>query len=257
MRDALENASKQWQWGFAASVLLHLTVALLLIVHLPSLPPASTEQAINVELVSPPEPEKEKPVPTPPLAPPKPQAFESASAETQSEKEPEKTGSEDSTPAKSDQSTAQNNVQAIGDPVLPSKTDKAAQTASVKTESQTLTQARKLYSKDALANPHVKQALGRLPPEKRIIQICNIEALEQIRHHRPGTLPDMLARSSGSVSETGLSVSDGAFRSHAQWYAIAYKCEVDTTTMAVADFSYNIGAAIPQNQWVPRQLPRD
>ena len=54
--------------------------------------------------------------------------------------------------------------------------------------------AKKIYSKDALANPRVKQALGKLSPTDRVIQICGIEALEQIRHHRPDIVPDMMAQ---------------------------------------------------------------
>lgn len=108
-----------------------------------------------------------------------------------------------------------------------------------------------------MADPRVKQAIGKLPAKDRVIQLCGIEALEQVRHHQPGAFPDMLARTGGSVSDSGQTVSDGAYRSKGKWYAIDFACKVDPATMAVSSFSYSIGHPIPENQWNSRQLPRD
>ncbi|MGU3400807.1 DUF930 domain-containing protein [Brucellaceae bacterium D45D] len=267
MQDALENASKDWKWGFAASVLLHLMVAFLLIVRLPSIADPATEQAVNVELVPPeppapsePEqdkPRQDKPVPVPPPAAAKPQAFESALAEKEPEQEPENTGTDEEQPAKNAEKVTAQALQAPGGPAASDTADKPAKAPAAKPENDKLTEARKLYSKDALADPRVNQALGRLQPRERVIQLCNIEALEQIRHHRPGTFPDMLARDGGSVSQSGMTVSDGAFRSHGQWYAVDYTCDTDTKTMEIVSFRYAIGAAIPRSQWVHRKLPTD
>lgn len=265
MQDALENASKEWKWGFAVSVLLHLMVAFLLIVRLPSMAEPQPEQAINVELVppepqAPPKPEQDKPKQDKPLPPPaaaKPLAFESALAEKQPEQEPEKTDTGEEKPADNAEQAATQQLQVQGGPAVSDKTEKPAKALTEKPKADKLDEAKKLYSKDALADPRVKQALGRLPPRERIIQVCNIEALEQIRHHRPGTFPDMLARDGGSVSQSGMTVSDGAFRSHGQWYALDYKCEANTKTMEIVSFRYAIGAAILKSQWVRRQLPTD
>ncbi|WP_343315976.1 DUF930 domain-containing protein [Brucella sp. BE17] len=262
MQDAMESASKEWKWGLAVSVLLHLAVAFLLIVRLPSLAEPLSEQAVNVELVppeqlSPPKPEQDNPVPPPPPAQAKPQAFESALAEKQPEQELEKVGTGEEKPADDAGKPTEEQFEAQGGSAPSGTTDKQAKASAAEPENEKLSEARKLYSKDALADPRVKQALGRLPPQERIIQVCNIEALEQIRHHRSGTFPDMLARDRGSVSASGMTVSDGAFRSYGQWYAVDYKCEADTKTMEIVSFRYAVGAAIPRSEWARRQLPTD
>ncbi len=86
-----QSANKLWEgigWGAVASVALHLSVAVLLLVHLrfePSPPPK--EQDVKVELVSPPSPKpEEKPQIEPAknhAKPLRPLAFESAAAQTE------------------------------------------------------------------------------------------------------------------------------------------------------------------------------
>lgn len=134
---------------------------------------------------------------------------------------------------------------------------KPATKAVSEQKAENFKQSRRLYSKDALSDPRVKQALGKLSPTDRVIQICSIEALEQIRRQQPGAFPDMLARAGGSVSNSGLTVSNGAFRSRAQWYGVDFKCQVNAEAMSIQSFSYAIGHAIPESEWGARQLPRD
>jgi hypothetical protein len=135
-----------------------------------------------------------------------------------------------------------------------------AEEAATERQASKLTQARELYSENTLSDPRVKQALGRLPPKKRILQICSIEALEQVRRQRPDAFPDMLVPfgpTGGFISAAGLSASGGAFRSGAKWYAIDFKCEVNAETTSIAAFSYAIGQAIPESEWGKRQLPKE
>jgi Domain of Unknown Function (DUF930) len=149
---------------------------------------------------------------------------------------------------------------AVENPPVPQpkpEQEKPAAKAVSEQKAENFKQARRLYSKDALSDPRVKQALGKLSPTDRVIQICSIEALEQIRRRQPGAFPDMLARAGGSVSNTGLTVSNGAFRSRAQWYGVDFKCQIDAEAMSIQSFSYAIGHAIPESEWGARQLPRD
>ncbi|WP_176038234.1 DUF930 domain-containing protein [Brucella tritici] len=280
-------------WGLPASVALHLMLALLFLIRLPELPSPAAEQSVNVELVQPPPPEK-KPQPKAPKTPeqaappPQPQAFESAAAKQEVKSPPEQdlpptTPEETQKPdepseadAATDAEQAKEKPSETGQiaaaeekkPPAPQEkpaTSEKAQTAKDQkadapkpaTPAKKLTRAREIYSKDAMSDPRVKQALGKLAPNDRIIQICGIEALEQVRRHQPGAFPDMLAREGGSVSATGLTVSDGAFRSKRKWYAIDFTCKVDAETMVIDTFSYNIGRAIPEGEWARRQLPRD
>jgi len=120
-----------------------------------------------------------------------------------------------------------------------------------------LAPAEALYSGQTLSNPHVQQALGKLPPRDRIIQICSIEALEQIRHQRPGTFPDVFAPGDGRTTDTSFNVDNGAFRTRGSWISMRFECEVELAKMAVTQFHYLIGGAIPRDQWTVRQFPVD
>ncbi|WP_331376837.1 DUF930 domain-containing protein [Sinorhizobium chiapasense] len=126
--------------------------------------------------------------------------------------------------------------------------------AKVDQKSDELVPAKELFSPNALSNPRVKQALGKLPTKARIAQICSIEALEQIRNQRPGAFPDMLGRA-GTISNSALTAMGSAFRSKAKWYNIDFKCEVDAEATAVISFSLAIGGAIPKSEWKMRELP--
>jgi len=281
-------------WGLPASAALHLVLAFLFLVRLPNLLSPAPEQSVNVELVQPSPPEK-KPQPQAPKTPeqaaplPQPQAFESAAAkqdvksppdqdlpltapeEIQKPNEPsEADAATDAVQANEKPYTAETEL--AGTLLQTEKPSETSQSSAEKTQTapkqkadaskpatpaKKLTQAREIYSKDALSDPRVKQALGKLAPKDRIIQICGIEALEQVRRHKPGAFPDMLAREGGSVSATGLTVSDGAFRSQRRWYAIDFTCKANAETMVIDAFSYNIGRAIPEGEWARRQLPKD
>ncbi|MDX3929352.1 MAG: DUF930 domain-containing protein [Shinella sp.] len=121
-----------------------------------------------------------------------------------------------------------------------------------------MTEASKLYSEDALSNPHIKAALGKLPPERRLVQICSIEALEQIRRSIPGSFPDMLVPFSaqgGLISGRVLTASGGAYRSLGRWYGIDFRCELDEEAAKLLSFRYEVGPAIPESEWLRRKLP--
>ncbi|MEJ5021415.1 DUF930 domain-containing protein [Ochrobactrum vermis] len=282
-------------WGLPASVALHLTLALLFLVRLPELPSPASEQSVNVELVQPPPPEKKpqqapkRPEQAPPPPPPQPQAFESAAARQEVKSPPEQdlpptTPEEVQKPDEPSEAAASTDAdkteekpsvaetqpgeqlpqtekpsesgQLAAETAQPAQ-DQKAEAPKPATPAKKLTRAREIYSKDAMSDPRVKQALGKLAPKDRIIQICSIEALEQVRRHRRGAFPDMLAREGGSVSTSGLTVSDGAFRSQRKWYAIDFTCKANAETMVINSFSYNIGPAIPEGEWARRQLPKD
>ncbi|MDK1374590.1 MULTISPECIES: DUF930 domain-containing protein [unclassified Sinorhizobium] len=126
--------------------------------------------------------------------------------------------------------------------------------AKVEQKSDALVPAKELFSPNALSNPRIKQALGKLPVKKRIAQICSIEALEQIRNQRPDAFPDMLARA-GTISTSAVTAIGSAYRSKAKWYNVDFKCEVDADATAVTSFSFAIGGAVPKSEWNARELP--
>ena len=124
----------------------------------------------------------------------------------------------------------------------------------------TLEKAKGLYSRKMLSEPRVRQALGQLPPERRIVQVCSIEALEQVRRARPDAFPDMLAlygQSAELIRDGVLSTRGGAFRSRNNWYEIDFRCQVDADAIEIVAFSFAIGNAVPRDQWEARRLKVD
>lgn len=271
-------------WGAPVSILFHLALAVVVFFRLPAMSVPEPEPSVNVELVEPTvqEPDKPKPEDAPKS---QPQAFESASQDVQ-EMEPKQSPprpteaiDNEGNPTKADKdhrrdppSTPTNDTDQAHlnqEPVLsagsqsettspPADPQRANSEAAVATPLQKparLKPAHQIYAKDTLADPRIRQALGKLPKRDRMLQICGIEALEQVRHQRPNTFPDMLAPSGGTVSGNSFSVRNGAFRSRARWYAIDFDCQLDDKAMQIKQFSYAIGAEIPPAQWHARELP--
>ena len=269
-------------WGASVSLATHLLLAILLFYTPFWRSVSEVSQEVNVQLVPPavqkPAPEEEKMSQAP-----MPQAFESASKEQSEElSEPEPLGNNAASHVASPLAPQPNPIergaalepQAQGNeatmPPTSATTDGAAHNAedgqrppssaakpAAANALDKLERARKIYSKDALNNPRVKQALGKLPFRDRLVQICGIEALEQVRNHRSGSFPDMLAPDGGIVAQNSFTIRDGAFRSKGTWYSIDFRCLVDDDAMEIKNFSYAIGKAIPRAEWNSRQLPID
>ena len=208
--------------------------------------------------------EAAKPAPKPALTPAaidmlraKMQAAKAEKAKEEAKAEPPKPEPAEKPPeeTKPEEKPAQEMARAEGEPDKPKGKDAAA-----KVELEQMTEAKTHYSKKMLSDPRVKQALGQLPPERRIVQICSIEALEQVRHARPEAFPDLLVPFStggGLISDHVLDAKGGAFRTQDGWFDIAYRCQVDAETTRIASFRYEIGGAVPRSDWARRKLPAD
>ncbi|PWE52271.1 hypothetical protein DEM27_32000 [Metarhizobium album] len=130
--------------------------------------------------------------------------------------------------------------------------------AEVMPDDSAFTQAKKLFSKASLSDPRVKKALGKLPPNRRIVQICTIEALEQVRHSARNSVPEGMVPFSdegGLIAGPKLSASGGAFFSGGKWYAIDFSCETNAEVTEITAFRFDIKGAIPRNEWKSRKLP--
>ncbi|MGF6176181.1 DUF930 domain-containing protein [Ensifer sp. 4252] len=130
--------------------------------------------------------------------------------------------------------------------------------AKAKLPSDRFVEAEELFSAKSIADPRVKQAMGQLPVKKRILQLCSIEALEQIRHERPKDFPDMLVPfgpSGGFIGKEQIDASGGAYRSKGNWYDVNFRCKVNLETVEVVSFSYAIGGIVPETAWKSRKLP--
>lgn len=130
--------------------------------------------------------------------------------------------------------------------------------AKAKLPADRFVEAKELFSAKSIADPRVKQAMGQLPVKKRILQLCSIEALEQIRNQRPEDFPDMLVPfgpSGGFIGKEQIDASGGAYRSKGTWHDVNFKCKVNLETVEVVSFSYAIGGVVPQASWKSRKLP--
>ena len=120
--------------------------------------------------------------------------------------------------------------------------------------------ATKFYAAGILKEPgmeRIRAALGRIDPGERIVQLCNIEGLEQIRRATPSFDPDTLvAYAMADTTTTGMTLgaTGGAFRSRRKWYGVAFQCTVAADYSGVTAFSFKLGAVIPEDQWEDHNL---
>lgn len=112
-----------------------------------------------------------------------------------------------------------------------------------------------LYSATVLKEPASRQVRATLPtlaPDERITQLCNIEALEQIRIARPKPFPDVIvaqAFADTTTTKATLVASGAAFRSGRAWFKAQYTCTVGDDLESVTAFDFALGPEIPEAEW--------
>lgn len=126
-----------------------------------------------------------------------------------------------------------------------------------------LVPARQLFSDGVLNDPRSRKAraaLQQLSGDERNLQLCGLEAMEQVRRTRPGSNPDAIApyaMAPERIRGGSIEVNGGAFRSKRLWYAIRFSCAVDEGSGAVRAFAFAIGDAIPRDLWPEHNLVAD
>ncbi|EJJ25860.1 DUF930 domain-containing protein [Rhizobium sp. CF142] len=216
------------------SLFLHLAIIVILLAFLPDVQPihAPPEDSVDVEVVTP--PPTAAPSPPPAVQPLQDRRDANAAAEEASVQS--QTASKELHPA----------LSAVPKPVIPGPPQ--------------LTQANELFSAKTLASPRSRQArkmLATLSGGERNLQLCNLEALEQINRSRPGSKPDLVApyaMKPEKISGNSVEVEGGAFRSKRNWFNIRFHCEVDPAGKTVTAFAYAIGDAIPKDLWQEHNL---
>lgn len=124
-------------------------------------------------------------------------------------------------------------------------------------------QAGQLFSETVLSDPRsrrAREALRGLAGAERNLQLCDLEAMEQVGRARPDMRPDALApyaMAAEKVSGNSVEVKGGAFRADKAWYNIQFKCELDARSGKVASFAFLIGGAIPRGEWEGHYLVAD
>ncbi|MEK1931831.1 MAG: DUF930 domain-containing protein [Pararhizobium sp.] len=126
-----------------------------------------------------------------------------------------------------------------------------------------LIQATSLRSQKVLADPRsakARKALQELASSERIVQICNIEAMEQVHIWKPEFQPDFLvayAMADINLSGQKLAADGGAFRSKRRWYNIGFTCDATADLKKIVSFAFLAGDAIPESQWGDHNLSAD
>ena len=111
------------------------------------------------------------------------------------------------------------------------------------------------YAGGLLAEPasaKLRQAMGTLADPERVVQLCDIEAMEQVRRARPDYDPDMVvpyAMADMATADRTLVAAGGAFRSRREWYEISFRCMPSRDFEHVETFEFTLGDAIPHELW--------
>lgn len=121
-----------------------------------------------------------------------------------------------------------------------------------------MVKAQNFYAAKLLADPrsrHARQALAGFAPDERAIQLCNIEAMEQIHRWKADLRPDLVvpyATGNLRIDAGSIHAEGAAFRAGGRWYGVTFSCDVTQGT--VAAFEFSVGAEIPQARWAEYNL---
>ncbi len=120
--------------------------------------------------------------------------------------------------------------------------------------------ATKFYSASILREPgmeRIRKAFDTLASSERLVQLCNIEGLEQIKRAETKFAPDTLVGyAMADPVSTGLTLSaaGGAFRSRRKWYGVSFQCTVAPDYSGVTAFQFTVGDPIPEDEWEDHNL---
>lgn len=220
-------------WGAVASLVVHaVVVAALLTLHTVHRTVGEVEpvERIEVELVAPPPAEN----PAPAAARPSVQAEPAAGSVPM--------GDARETPVPRSEPPAGAQVPASASP-------------------DGMIRATRLFSAEVLASPRSRRAredLRRMAGDERLVQLCDLEALEQIHARETAFRPETLVAQASAevrVSERRVEADGGAFASGGRWYAVSFRCEVSADLTKVVDFALRVGDEIPRRDWSRLALP--
>jgi hypothetical protein len=108
-----------------------------------------------------------------------------------------------------------------------------------------------LIAPAAHAQDRMSKSLLKLEPATRLEQICDMEAMKQIRRD----LKLKVDRAKSDVSETPVhkghtvTAKGGAFRVKGKWYGLSFVCTGTSDHLRVISLNYKAGAEIPESKW--------
>ncbi|MBL8582101.1 MAG: DUF930 domain-containing protein [Rhizobiaceae bacterium] len=128
----------------------------------------------------------------------------------------------------------------------------AAATASTSGGYSGLPGVRKLNSRRNSGDALAVTSMGDMPRDQRAARLCASELQQQLQSasYFPDLVPLVMLKA-GNV----LDVPDAAFRTRTRWYGLAFRCGVDADVTRVLSFTFQVGEAIPPEQWERLGLP--
>ncbi|MCV3209527.1 DUF930 domain-containing protein [Mesorhizobium sp. YC-39] len=118
-----------------------------------------------------------------------------------------------------------------------------------------------MLSAKTLADPRSRQAradLATFTSGERMVQLCNLEAMDQIRKWRADFQPERVvpyAMAEEKISGTSVIANGAAFRSRRNWYALKFTCELARDGESVIGFAFLVGDPVPKKKWDELGLP--
>ena len=107
-------------------------------------------------------------------------------------------------------------------------------------------------------NRKTRQTLAALGSDERLIQLCNIEAMEQLKRWKAGFIPDHVvayATADPSLTATSIKAPGAAVYAGGKWYGLSFGCTATANLGRVVSFDFTLGRPIPRQQWEQDNLP--
>ena len=118
-----------------------------------------------------------------------------------------------------------------------------------------------MLSGKTLADPRSRQAradLANFASDERMVQLCNLEAMDQIRKWRADFRPEQVvpyATAEEKIAGTSIIADGAAFRSKRNWYGLKFKCELAPDGETVTGFAFLVGDPVERAKWDELGLP--
>jgi hypothetical protein len=118
-----------------------------------------------------------------------------------------------------------------------------------------------MLSASALADAKSRQARAMLPhfdPTERSVQLCNLEAMEQVHAWKPSFDPERIvayAMADLAIAGDDIRADGAAFLSAGEWYTMHFDCGLSADHARVVSFAFKVGGPIPHDRWDAHNLP--
>ena len=107
-------------------------------------------------------------------------------------------------------------------------------------------------------NRETRQKLATLGSDERLIQLCNIEAMEQLKRWKAGFVPDHVvayATADPLLTATSIEATGAAVYADGNWYRLSFNCIATSDIGRIASFAFTLGRPIPHREWEQDNLP--